>query len=70
MSGPIIRSGPSHKFTNNFDQAFNNGAAKTAAAGKKTTAAKSGKSAKPAATAKSAKASKPAKSSQAAKAKK
>lgn len=55
MSGPIIRSGPSQKFTSNFDKAFNGGAAKSAG-GVKKDAAKAAKSAK------SAKAAQPAKS--------
>ena len=54
MSGPIIRSGPSQKFTSNFDKAFNGGAAKTAGGAKKD-AAKAAKSVK------SAKAAQPAK---------
>lgn len=56
MSGPIVRSGPSEKFTNNWDRVFGG---KTAASEKASAAKK--KAAKPAKPAKAAKKAKPAK---------
>ena len=59
MSGPIVRSGPTEKFTNNWDRVFGGktSATEKAAASKK----KAVKSAKPAKAAKKAKPAKKAK---------
>jgi hypothetical protein len=46
MSGPIVRTGTTPKFWQNWDQVFGNGGKKSASGGTKTTATKSAKSAK------------------------
>ena len=46
MSGPIVRTGTTPKFWQNYDRIFRKGASKKADSAKKETAAKAAKSAK------------------------
>jgi hypothetical protein len=57
MSGPIVRTGPTKQFTQNWDSVFGK------KSGGKSAAAKTAKTAKPAKKAKAAKPAKPAKKS-------